>query len=324
MKRNAWVGVLAAMLAIGLAGCEWETGSGAESWSSSYDWVNFSGTYRGSTTIPLDPDYTPGSTNIHSAVEASWILSELHTSLSGQVRHKNIVPGSVKLTTTTGVSLTDIVNKNGALLGDAGTGSISYDTGAWTFNLLPAFAPAEDTVITVSYAYMDITEESGTEFGTTEVDAYSYVVEHNGQHLAIIDNTGASYAGQITKINSASGAQNTDIGQVGADEAGNDNVSQRAKYTYYESPLPEDGDQVIASFEVSGSGGKIVGTLSGLVSVGVITERRMDATKISAGSTDDINATAPAVTITIVTPSADTNQTEQVQGETTTTQTTTE
>ena len=83
MKRIAWIGVVAAVLALGLAGCEWETGSGADSWTSAYDWVNFSGVYRGTTTTVLDPDYTPGATNEVPEVDTATMF-RYQTRQSGQ------------------------------------------------------------------------------------------------------------------------------------------------------------------------------------------------------------------------------------------------
>jgi len=45
MKRFALIGIMAAAAAVAMVGCEWETGSGTETWSDTYNWVNFSGTY---------------------------------------------------------------------------------------------------------------------------------------------------------------------------------------------------------------------------------------------------------------------------------------
>jgi hypothetical protein len=45
MKRMALIGILAAVAAVAMVGCDWETGDDATSWSDSYNWVNFSGTY---------------------------------------------------------------------------------------------------------------------------------------------------------------------------------------------------------------------------------------------------------------------------------------
>ena len=313
MKRLAWIGIWVAALAVGVTGCSWETGDDAESWSSAYDWVNFNGVYRGSTTIPLDPDYVPGATNVYGESESNWTMPVRGTRRSGVVSHGNIVPGSVTVSCN-GANLSD-AQSNGILTGN-GSGTINYASGAWSIEIDAAYADYDnENPITVSYAYQVVTDESGSEFSTTQVDAYSFNVQHTGENLTIVDNTGAAYAGRIKKMQSTSGAQNTDIEQVSGDE---ESQGAHAKITYYESELPANGDLVVASFEVSGSGGKIVGTLSGLVNQGVITERLLDGTKITAGSTDDIYAFAPAVTITIIPATTGTNTTEGTETSTST------
>ena len=222
MKRFALIGICVAALSAGFVGCSWETGNDAESWSSAYDWVNFSGVYRGTTTLQLDPDYTPatpGTTNVYPESETKWTMPIRGTRASGQVSHGLLVKGSVTVSVG-GASLTD-PDANGILVGN-GSGTINYVTGNWSIEIDAAYADFDKAnPITVSYAYQVVeegTEDSGSEFGSTQVDAYSYVVEHNGQYLKITDNTGASYSGQISKMQSASGAQNTDIEQVSSDE----------------------------------------------------------------------------------------------------------
>ncbi len=50
MKRFASIGILAALAAVAMVGCEWDTGDQSTSWSSSFNWVNFSGLYTASNT----------------------------------------------------------------------------------------------------------------------------------------------------------------------------------------------------------------------------------------------------------------------------------
>ena len=74
MKRLAWIGLGVVALALGGAGCSWETGGDATSWSSDYNWVNFSGLYRSAAGGLLVTDYTttpstPGSTNLLSVTK---------------------------------------------------------------------------------------------------------------------------------------------------------------------------------------------------------------------------------------------------------------
>ncbi len=137
--------------------------------------------------------------------------------------------------------------------------------------------------------YIDGEPSTGGGSGATGA-IYTFVVNHQGQNVSLTDNNGATYSGRFGKISSTSGAQNTDIGQVGADEEANDG----SKYTYYESPLPEDGDTIVANFEVAGTSRagmsvKIVGTFQGTVATGVFTGRTLRGTWIeSGGKTGDV------------------------------------
>jgi hypothetical protein len=223
MKQFALLGMCVAVLAIGITGCDWDTGTDAESWSSSYDWVNFSGVYRGSVTTTLDPDYTPASTSTMHQTETFLVAATLPFA-EGKTARQDLVPGQFTISIN-GASFSD-PDKDGNLTGN-GSGVVNYGSGAWSISF-PGFEGRTTITGRISYSYYDITEESGTEFGSTEVDAYSFTVAHTGENLSMVDNTGSRYAGRITKLSSASGAQNTDIGQVGADEEGNDS----ARYTY--------------------------------------------------------------------------------------------
>ncbi|NLG35479.1 MAG: hypothetical protein GX548_09020, partial [Lentisphaerae bacterium] len=154
--------------------------------------------------------------------------------------------------------------------------------------------------ISISYSYTvtrDGTASSGARPGSTRVSIYSFNLSHNGQNLTIVDNNGSTYSGRISQIRSMSGAENTDIDQVAND--------RRAKVTYYESTLPENGDSIIATFECTGVSAammqvKIVGTLQGQVAAGVFTSRRMDGTWVElGGKIGDINASTAEVAITV-------------------------
>lgn len=303
MKRFALIGICVAALAAGLAGCNWETGNDATSWSSSYDWVNFSGVYRGIGGGLLVTDYTttpsiPGVTNVYTASESGGTLPIRGISASGQVSHGAIVPGSFMITVGTIATLSD-PGKAGVLTGN-GTGTVNYEGGTWSFTL-DTFDPDKANSIHISYSYVvsrDGSSSGGAESGATRISVYSFNVSQQGQNLTIIDNNGSTFSGKIGQIRSLSGAQNTDIGQVAGDEE-----AQRAKITYYESELPADGDVIVANFEASGISAayvsvKIVGTFEGTVANGVFTSRQLDGTWIEVGGkTGDINAQTESIAI---------------------------
>ena len=302
MKRFALIGVCAAALAAGIVGCSWETGDDATSWSSSYDWVNFSGVYRGIGGGLLVTDYTttpsiPGVTNVYSDTDSGGTLPARGTTKSGQVSHGNIVPGSFMVTVGSIATLSD-PGKAGVLTGN-GTGTVNYEGGTWSFELDTWSTEAQS--ITVSYSYIvstDGSSSSGAQSGSTGKSVYSFTVTQQGQNLTFVDNNGSTYVGKISQVRSVSGAQNTDIGQVA-----NDETSQRAKITYYESDLPANGDQIVANFQVEGLSAAmmrvtIVGTFEGTVAGSVFASRQLDGTWVElGGKTGNINADTDAVAI---------------------------
>lgn len=332
MKRFALVGIGIALVAISITGCSWDTGSDAASWSSSYNWVSFSGVYRSAAGGLLVTDYTttpgvPGSTNtIEVADEAQPNFTPGQTVFFGALKNGNIVPGSVGITlgSTEGVvwdSLSD--DGNGVLSGAQGAGTISYVSGSWTYKLNDGLSgPVFAGVVRANYSYQvsnSGSTGSGARPGSTG-KIYSFSLVHQGQNLTLTDNNGAVYSGNISEIRSASGAQNTDITQVGDNESANDT----GKYTYYESPLPEDGDKIIATFEVSGVSAaamsvRIVGTLQGSVAAGVFTGRTLNGTWIEiGGKTGDINGQTTSIPIVSSSATADTTATDTTATETTT------
>ena len=311
MKRFALIGLALAALVAGLTGCEWNTGEDATSWSSAYDWVSFSGVYRGIGGGLLVTDYTttpsiPGVTNVYSRTESGGTMAVRGTMASGRVSQRPVIPGSFMVSVGNNATLSD-PGKAGILTGN-GTGTVNYEGGTWSITIDPALADWDQAnPIVVSYSYRvssDGSSSSGAQSGATRISIYSFNVDHQGQNLTIVDNNGSTFSGKISKIRSLSGAQNTDIPQVADDE-----TAHRAKATYYESELPADGDVIVASFEASGVSAanvpvRIVGTFEGAVSAGVFTSRQMDGTWIeSGGKTGNINAQTESVAIQV--PSTD-------------------
>jgi hypothetical protein len=338
MKRFAWLGIGMALVAVGITGCEWNTGNEAESWSSSYNWVNFSGTYRSAAGGLLVTDYTttpstPGSTNTLTVVnETQPGFVAYQTVFRGKVKNGNVSPGSVLivLSNSSGElwdSFTD--DGNGVLTGGQGSGTISYVAGTWTYNLnVGLVGPVFNGKVTANYSY-EVSNSGSTGSGAlpgSTGSIFSFIVVHQGQNLTFTDNNGATYTGRIGEIRSTSGAQNTDIGQVGADEEAND-TSLHAKYTYYESPLPEDGDTLIATFECSGVSAalkqvKIAGNLQGTVAAGIFTGRTLSGTWIElGGKTGDINGQTTSIPITSGTTTTDTTVADTTATDTTATTT---
>lgn len=301
MKRMC--GVLAcAVAAVGLvAGCEWESSSDKNSWSGSYNWVNFSGTYRNSNGGMLVTDYTttpskPGSTNTLSNTESGGTLPANALSASGSTKHRQLTPGSVTVRIGSDIALSD--DGAGALTGVGGSGSVSYAGGTWSFTLQDHQASVFSRKISVSYAYSVANDGSAggnARSGASGRSIYSFVVVQQGQNLTITDNNGARYTGRLGELRSTSGM--TPDNSKATAEGG--------------KVLPKDGDTIVAPFNCKGTsaagmGVTITGTFQGTVATGVFTGRTMQGTWIeTGGKTGDINGTANSVSISTSSSTSD-------------------
>ena len=288
MKRFALIGMCVAVLAVGFVGCDWETGSDATSWSSSYNWVNFSGVYRSAAGGLLVTDYTttpstPGSTNtVEVKNEGQGTVSLNQTAYSGRLSKTPIVPGSAVINFGY-FSASDDGNR--VLTSSMGSGTIDYTSGAWTFSGAPQATAAGSVVANYSqFVSNSGSSGSGARPGSTG-SIYSFTILQQGQHLTFTDNNGATYSGYIGELRTASGTERSD---------------EEGKF------MPTDGDTMIATFECTGISAammqiKIVGTLQGTVAAGVFTGRTLNGTWIElGGKTGDINGQTTSVPITTV------------------------
>lgn len=246
---KSWQIALSLMvLLVSLTGCEngWTTGGGVQDWNSSYNWVNFSGTYKGANNGILVTAYTSTSGKTNSVVEIvgntgggsggsdddtdaakseSFALGYNATEADVTLRYVPIKAGSVRVVAG---SITLIDNGSGTLSGDmSSTGDINYDTGALSliFNVYPGAS-----TFTVSYIQTAPSSSSGTTnyvaagvLSTTPVLPGSLTIAV-GDSYAVRDNGsgGLSGSGLTGTIDYSTGAwtidfygntvpQNTDI-----------------------------------------------------------------------------------------------------------------
>ncbi len=279
MKRR-WMVWAGAGAAAALVGCDWEAGDGADTVSNRYNWVNFSGVYRAANGSYLVGEFDAGETNSILGERIATAVAGQST-YSGVLSKRRVRPSTVQIVAGVFV-LTD--NGAGVLSGSGKTGTIVYDTGAWSIDLLGAWPPA-GTPITATYQAIDAPDG-----GSSGAAIYSFTLTQSGNALTIVDSNGATYSGRISSIRSTGG--------VSSDEPA------------ATPPQPAIGDVVTASFEAegrsrSGQNVKIVGTLTGTVAsttadgtTGTVqirlADRRLSGTWIEAGGrTGDIDGVAP-------------------------------
>lgn len=223
------------VLAILISGCEWEGAGKDGTWSDSYSWVNFSGLYRG-VNGPIVGNFTSAAvttTGTESTTPVVVVNNEnggtapdIQTVLHGVLNFKpGITPNSVTIFLLAGSpgdssgSATDdgsgVLNGSFNLVGIDPTaslpmtGSIDYNTGAWTLNLVSPglLTPA---AIRVSYTYSAAVatssgDGSSSSLGIAGGDVNTIVVEQVGNRLRFIDSNGNEYNGVLSVVTLAGG-----------------------------------------------------------------------------------------------------------------------
>lgn len=225
MKLKKWLLML--LPCIGSAvflGCEWSAGGGVDSWDDSYNAVNFSGVYRRAGAGYLVSDYTgvgtvtevvgntSGGTGGSPSTSASrtqvFGIGASDVTISRTLSSIPIVPGSVSISVGSAFVLRD--NGAGALVSGAGiSGTIDYETGAWTIDYGSATVPPNSSITAAYRTY------GGMGTGTTGLEIYTFTVHHEGQYLKITDNTGATYEGRMGSIRSSIGQDATSGAAIG-------------------------------------------------------------------------------------------------------------
>ncbi len=190
---------------------------------------------------------------------------------AGILKHRNITPGSVMISCG---EITWRDDGQGGLSGPDGvSGSIVYDTGAWSVNLGPVMVDGKQQLF-AAYEYSGIAPQPGT----SGQPIYAFTIWQEGNRLQITDNNGATYEGYIGSMRSSNGTSKGDI--------------------------PVAGDVVTAQFSASGrstAGMEVTmaGTLEGIVesqaSGWFLARPRIDATWIEKGGrTGNVYGISPA------------------------------
>lgn len=274
-------------LILGGSGCDWTMGGGTESWSSRWNWVNFSGVYRGLAGGPLVGDFTATAGDAASTRNDSYVVASgdgMRTTFAGTLRNRPVVPGSLTISGPTFALTDDGANR---LTGGEGTGTIDYDSGVWSIDLGAAAGPGEP--ITAGYAYRVGGEDAPPPgSGATRVTINSFTVFQEGETLSITDNNGAVFNGRMGRVSGTGGATREDVDTA---------------------TIPV-GDTITAQFSAKGTSAsglevEMVGTFTGVVGAGgggtfFLAGRRINGTWIeSGGRTGDINGQTGNIQIVI-------------------------
>lgn len=299
-----------AALSAAVIGCDWT--SNTDDFNSRYNYVNFSGVYRGINGGLLVTDYsseidTPvsegsvGSTN-NVASETIAKGNGASTSFSGFLDQNNILAGSLTISAA-GYTFTDPEGDGTLAAQDGAFGNINYGSGQWDINF-NGVAPGNGVNIVASYKFVIEPEQGNAQTGTgsgplgnatsgaSGAEIYAFTVEHYGNRIRIVDNNGASYEGDFGDIRTTSGLN----------QDNQDDIAQQ------NAPLP--GDTFIGSFTATGVSKagkqvKMTGTFQGVVETTaegtfVMGDRQMLGTWIETnGRTGNITGEASPITIVV-------------------------
>ena len=260
--KRTYVAMSLTLLIIGLSsGCEWTGGGGVDAPNSRYNFVNFSGVYKAQDGGVLVSDYTgtaavpatEGSTNnvsVNGEVVATGNGSD--TAFNNALDHAPVLAGSVTITAPPAFTFTD-PNGDGTFTGTSGaSGTINYDTGAITLDF-GGVALDAGSQVRADYVFLETSDgSSGSDAsrnpGSSGGAIFSFSVEQYGNLLTIVDNSGATYSGNMGDIRSSGGVNQ-------------DNISTRTVLV---------GDTFVGSYSASGTSSagkkvKMVGTFEGVV-----------------------------------------------------------
>lgn len=291
MKQMTGVLLCAAAVSLWFSGCEFEGITDAVT-GRGYDWVNLSGLYRNPQGGAMVTSYTtsPGdaaSTNTVTGEIIGYGISG-YTVYSGTFNNKEVGKGTVAISAG-GFVFND--NGDGTLIGSAETtGTVDYDTGAWSIDLKRMTIPS-GTQIIASYQY----EVGGTAGkvmpGSTKTTIYSMIALQSGNQVSLTDSDGYAYTGKLFSVSSTTGeGQSQTAGQIiapfrvyGVSKA---KVNVTIDGTFTATYLATESDA---------AGGGAVGQTMGRPILYLLSNRRIDGTWVETNADGKILKTGNVV-----------------------------
>ncbi|NCC53738.1 MAG: hypothetical protein EOM20_21380, partial [Spartobacteria bacterium] len=188
MRKLLIAGFTGSLVALLITGCEWTSGGGVDSWSDSYNWVNYSGVYNPASGTLLVSSYTdrertdPTGETVTETVGRGTASAQTY---SGRLSGGDITVGSVQITVGD-FAFTD--DSSGGLTCNrtGGGGTISYSSGAWSITLPSASGATYDTTDNIGRGDASSREFSGVlrdhpvVAGSLRISAAGYSLQDNG------------------------------------------------------------------------------------------------------------------------------------------------
>lgn len=273
-----------------LAGCEWSTGGGAQTWNDRENFVDFSGSYKnadGGVIVRLVGAGAGSTTN--TTFSTNSVTGEVlatgngaTTAFAGVLANANYKPGTLTIVVG-GYRINDpsTASAVGTVTltvspADGTAGTLNLNTGAWTLSF-PA-PIANGTQFLAAYQFLSSASVVTSNQGNHGDPIFSFVLYQQGNTIQLIDNNNSRYTGYIGNVRTTGGVP------IDLDPS-------------RPNPVPASGPIVAQLFAEGASQGysvQIAGVLQGTLSAGTtLSGRTMRATFIEIGGMEgDINGTA--------------------------------
>ena len=191
---------LATALAACFVGCEWTGSDESDSWSSAYDAMNFSGTYRAVTTATTlqktddeedDTKTTTSSDGKFKTTSDSGVFASGANTAAGRTAYGNIVPGSFQVTAGQYIWSDD---GNGNLVFTNPNSGSQTQTDQTSYSVVPK----QESVGKVTEKHKDY-PLTGSDVvpGSVVVQAGPYSFQDNGSGSLVLNGGGNSASGTV-------------------------------------------------------------------------------------------------------------------------------
>lgn len=256
MKKSLLSFACAAAL---LAGCEWSSSGHEDSWSDSYNNMNFAGTYRTAATATSAETGGSAETPVNNEYQGTVSSSDGRSCAGSLKLSPVLLERGVTITLDLGSEGVYVMSGAGSagavaeLKGSKITGTAT-ESGGWSAALSSAIAGGFKAKVYASYSY------AGSSGGSTAAEAPTAItVAQSGQNLTMRMNNGVVLAGKFTHVHALQSADSNGLGGM---------------YN--------------AQFEVSGGGYRFVGTLSHVTP----SQRQINGTLTHGNAAWDVGGTS--------------------------------
>ena len=208
MKKLIFTLLGTATCLVFIAGCEWNAGGGATTWSDNVTAYDFSGTYKASDGGVLVRKPGSGSgTTTNTTYTTNSVSGEVlatgdgsTTAFSGVLANSSYLRGTLTIVVG-GYRCSDPGSASAGTVAltitpaDGTTGTLNLNTGAWVLSF--ASPIASGTQLLAAYQYLSSSSVVTSNQGNHGNPIYSMVLYQQGNTVQIVDDCSSRYEGYI-------------------------------------------------------------------------------------------------------------------------------